>query len=39
MPVTLARGRPEWRHRTTGSRLVLWFGWLLLVAVTVACWR
>ena len=39
MPVTLARGHPEWRHRTTGSRLALWFGWLLLVAVTVACWR
>jgi phosphonate transport system permease protein len=39
MPVTLAHGRPEWRHRTTGSRLALWLGWLLLVAVSVACWR
>ena len=39
MPVTRAHGRPEWRHRTTGSRLALWFGWLLLVAVTVACWK
>jgi phosphonate transport system permease protein len=39
MPVTLANGHPEWRYRTTGSRLALWFGWLLLVAVTVASWR
>ena len=39
MPVTLASGEPQWRHRTTAGRLALWFGWLALVAVTVASWR
>lgn len=39
MPVATLAGRPVWQHRTTGSRLALWFGWLALVAITVACWR
>ncbi len=29
----------RWRHRTRRGRLALWFGWLLLVAVTVASWK
>ncbi len=28
-----------WKRRTTSKGLLLWFGWLLLVAVTVFCWR
>jgi len=28
-----------WRHRTTGRRLLLWAGWLALVALTVYCWQ
>lgn len=28
-----------WRHRTTGRRLAIWVGWLLLVALTVYCWQ
>jgi phosphonate transport system permease protein len=39
MPVAIAHGELQWRHRTTGGRLALWFGWLALVAVTVASWR
>lgn len=39
MPVALASGGPQWRHRTTAMRLASWFGWLLLVAVTVAAWK
>jgi phosphonate transport system permease protein len=39
MPVSVANGLPQWRHRTSGSRLTLWFGWLLLVAITVASWK
>src|SRR5215216_3050709 len=29
----------QWHHRTRRGRLALWFGWLLLVAVTVASWK
>lgn len=39
MPVAIAAGQPVWRHRTARSQLPLWFGWLVLVAITVACWR
>jgi phosphonate transport system permease protein len=39
MPVAVANGHMQWRHRTAGGRLALWFGWLLLVAVTVASWK
>jgi phosphonate transport system permease protein len=39
MPVGVADGHPQWRHRTSAGRLALWFGWLLLVAVTVASWK
>ena len=39
MPVGFAGGHPEWRYRTRAGRLALWFGWLLLVAVTVASWK
>lgn len=39
MPVATAAGQPVWQHRTTSSRLALWFGCLALVAITIACWR
>ena len=39
MPVAIADGRPQWRHRTTAGQLALWFGWLALVAITVASWK
>jgi len=32
-------GKPQWQHRTPRSRLMLWFGWLALVALTVYCWQ
>ncbi len=28
-----------WMHRTRGARLAHWLGWLVLVALTVWCWR
>jgi phosphonate transport system permease protein len=39
MPVSVASAVPQWRHRTTRGQLAAWGAWLLLVAVTVACWR
>lgn len=30
---------PLWQHRTTGKRLMLWAGWLALVALCVFCWQ
>jgi phosphonate transport system permease protein len=39
MPVAISAGQPQWRHRTTTGRLAAWFGWLALVAVTVAAWK
>lgn len=29
---------PIWQHRTPRQRLILWFGWLALVALFVYCW-
>lgn len=28
-----------WRRRTRGKDLAVWFGWLMLVALTVFCWK
>jgi len=30
---------PIWRHRTTGTRLAIWAGWLACVALFVWCWE
>lgn len=30
---------PVWQHRTPRKRLVIWFVWLLLVALFVYCWQ
>lgn len=30
---------PIWRKRTTGQSLVLWFGWLIGLAVFLYCWQ
>ena len=38
MPTILTADGPVWRLRTTRGRLLLWFGWLALVALTVWCW-
>lgn len=39
MPVIAAGDRPSWRHRTSRAQLLLWGGWLLLVALFVFCWQ
>ncbi len=31
-------GKHVWQRRTTTRQLLIWFGWLLLVAIFVACW-
>ncbi|MCF6232026.1 MAG: phosphonate ABC transporter, permease protein PhnE [Rhodobacteraceae bacterium] len=36
---TLADGTRKWDRRTTGQRLVHWFGWLIGVAVFVYAWN
>ena len=30
---------PIWQHRSTPARLLLWVGWLFLVALFVFCWQ
>jgi phosphonate transport system permease protein len=32
-------GLPQWRLRTGAGWVAVWFGWLLLVAVTVVSWK
>jgi phosphonate transport system permease protein len=39
MPVTRDADGFDWRARTPRGRLVLWAGWLGLVALTVWCWQ
>ena len=39
MPVLEQAGTQVWRRRTTGERLVRWFGWLLGLAVFLYCWK
>ncbi len=39
MPVDSRSGTRIWRRRTSRAQLGLWFGWLLLVALFVFCWR
>lgn len=40
MPITQgAGGLPEWRRRTTAQDFAVWVGWLLGVALVVACFQ
>lgn len=39
MPVTTLNDRPLWRRRTTRSQLIVWFFWLIFVALFLACWQ
>ncbi|MYA88815.1 MAG: phosphonate ABC transporter, permease protein PhnE [Boseongicola sp. SB0662_bin_57] len=39
MPVLEKGGAQAWRRRTTGENLFRWFGWLIGVAIFVACWQ
>ncbi|MBK1692953.1 phosphonate ABC transporter, permease protein PhnE [Ectothiorhodospira mobilis] len=36
---TMPPDRPIWHYRTPRQRLMLWFGWLALVALFVYCWE
>jgi len=39
-PTPAHRGFPEvWRKRTTRGEMLLWLGWLALVALVVFCWE
>lgn len=31
--------KPIWQHRSSSTRLLLWVGWLCLVALFVFCWQ
>lgn len=37
--LTLPSGQVAWRRRTSGARLLRWFGWLLGVLLVVQCWE
>jgi len=37
MPVSTDSGVKVWRKRTTRAQLLMWFGWLLGLAITVVC--
>ncbi len=39
MPVTEIADKKIWRRRTTRAQFLVWFGWLLGVAIFVYCWR
>ncbi|MDE0696501.1 MAG: phosphonate ABC transporter, permease protein PhnE [Boseongicola sp.] len=39
MPVLEKGGAQTWRRRTAGESLFRWFGWLIGVAIFVACWQ
>jgi phosphonate transport system permease protein len=39
MPVSTLNGQAAWRHRTGKQGLMLWVGWLALVALFVFCWQ
>jgi phosphonate transport system permease protein len=39
MPITSSSDKLVWRHRTPHRQLVLWFGWLGLIALFVFCWQ
>ena len=39
MTAAVALVQPVWRYRTPRARLLSWFAWLALVALTVFCWN
>ncbi len=39
MPISTLNGQPAWKHRTSKQSLILWAGWLALVALFVFCWQ
>lgn len=38
MPVGIRRDLRVWQRRATGKQLLIWFGWLCVVALFTACW-
>lgn len=39
MPRYQQNGMAIWRKRTTGQSMLLWIGWLIGVAIFIACWQ
>ena len=39
MAVIVRDGQQIWHRRQTGHQLAVWFGWLVCVAIFVACWQ
>jgi phosphonate transport system permease protein len=40
MPVaSTSDGRRAWQRRTTRKQMLIWFGWLVCVAIFVFCWQ
>jgi phosphonate transport system permease protein len=39
MPVATKDGHRLWQRRQTTHQMAIWFGWLLCIAIFVACWQ
>lgn len=39
MPVAEQQGVKVWQRRSSMAQLAIWAGWLLLIAIFVACWQ
>jgi phosphonate transport system permease protein len=39
MPVAIRGAQPFWRRRSTRFQLLIWLGWLIAIAIFVACWQ
>ena len=39
MPVAIRGAQQFWRRRTTRFQLMIWLGWLIAIAIFVACWQ
>jgi phosphonate transport system permease protein len=39
MPLINTASGPDWKRRTTKKQLMIWFGWLVGIAITVYAWQ
>lgn len=39
MPTSYVNDKPVWQHRTPKTRLLMWAGWLMLLALFIYCWQ
>ena len=39
MPLIETASGPDWKRRTTKKQLMIWFGWLIGIAIVVYAWQ